>query len=211
MRSLTLLCSFVAILGGGCALTPDLPRHFSIDDSFVNDASSPDVSIDEPAIILAGAEAWNAVCREYLGTDCLVFDGLVSISGGFTLESLSDDKHIVYRGVDDAIYQFLASEQNYGTNGFGTWEDVLLFTFQIAKVYNRDDDGKITIRPATAEEFPNRLLSTSIHEFGHFLGLTHDMDVPDSAMYCRGTLVVAITDRDIENFCHTYSCIKDPP
>jgi hypothetical protein len=189
----------IAALGttvAGCGITPDLPRHFSIDDRFAD---------DEQAQIRAAAEAWNVVGREYFGSDqILICDGTIGVPDGFNISDFADDRHVAYLGINDANYQMLTSSLGPYACGEGTLEDIVLFTFYMHY------DGQ------TREEYLNFLRMLATHELGHFLGLLHVMDdgqavmAPSTVMREQGDHPNTLDTRDIQDFCRFHHCLKEP-
>jgi hypothetical protein len=207
MKSL-LICLLSALSLGGCLPTPDLPRHYKIDDRFTS---------DEHDRIIAGAERWNRVAREYLGAEnALVYDGDFNAPNGFSPDVYNDDLHGIYVGINDQYFQEIQTvKQGDGDNfGHATLEDVTLFTFSI-KATNEANLKTDTCHDGSCLNYLDYFERVATHELGHFLGLMlHIMD-DATALMAPSAPAKSASDYpfadDIRYLCENRPCIKDPP
>lgn len=191
-RLVGLVCWCVCL--NACNFGDNLPKTLWLDQAW-ND--------QEALVIVQEVEVWNAMCREYVGFDCIeIARGRHADPDGFDLEDLSDGRHVIYRVSEmDDPYRYLSEDESCPAkprciSGWSTEEDTLIFVFMWG-------------RWGCAE----CMRGTVLHELGHFLSLMHVNFDPTALMYSghQESEVLWLTANDIRAFCLVHDCLKDPP
>lgn len=218
---------------GACG--PEFPRDIHIDDSF--DYSEEAVillAIDE--INALGQELLGedllAYAGRYADRDGFTLDDLgndISVIYELSRPDKNYDYLMETYHEDDGGYIL----------GYGPQSDILIFAFNMLHVENgqfcisshlkaawdkweaehpaeeesAENEGEawepLVCESDTAVIYLPELQSVTLHELGHFVGLSHIEDDNKAVMYPYANGTVAFTDRDKQAFCCVYKCVTD--
>lgn len=174
---------------------PDLPRDIYVEGRFTD----AEVLIIEEAI----EEANRELGEELLGHPVLVPQGTFDDPDGFRVEDFYDGAAIIYvLEEDSAEYQWVADVTERGYGGYATVADVHMIYRYLPSPEATDEER---------EEMRRRFKRILLHEFGHFLGMSHNPD-PEALMYSgeKPPDVTTYTLVDKQDFCFIYECLHEP-
>ncbi len=175
-----LLAAAAALALAACGRPDELPLPIYVEDSW---------SDEETAQIRLAIDEWNAVAAAHLKEPQLLLDYRGRIHDAFEPEDFGDDIHVIYRiGSPEQVPEFLRSEP---PGGYGTFGDILLFTFNLCP---------------DCDQYPDFLRIVSLHELGHFIGLPHLEHRPAIMKPGWDDRTEHLTEGDIEAFCIAYEC-----
>jgi len=178
MAVLIVLCGLA-----GCGRR-DIPVDVYIEDHW---------SDEEEAAMVRAIDEWNRTANEYLKDPGPILTYRGRHSSRFSVDVFQDDVHVIYRiGSEAEIPEFMRDDP---PGGYGTMEDMLLFTFNLAE----GNDSYL-------EQW---LEAVTLHELGHFLGLPH-FESEVAVMNGEGLGALHLNEADIRQFCIAYECRKQP-
>jgi len=157
----------------------ELPQDIYIDSSW---------SPEETAIIEASIVEWNELSRTHLKDPRPVLAYRGRFTDEFQSADFGDDFHVIYRiGRLDQVPEFLRDDP---PGGYGSYGDMLIFTFNICE---------------GCDEYYDNLRTVALHEIGHFLGLSH-YEHRAGIMQPGNYDVKHLQAADVEEFCCVYEC-----
>lgn len=177
------LLPLVMVAAAGCL--PDLPRDVYIEERF----SPLEVALLGQAIAVANQE----LGMELLDHPVLTYRGRFDDPDGFHFDDFGDDTAVLYLlDPASAEYAWTRDTLQHAYGGYATLADLM--------VLSRDDLGS-----------DERFRRVTLHELGHFLGLSHSPD-PGALMYGGGVRpdVTTYTYSDKLMFCVVHDCVRDP-
>ncbi len=184
-RGARLVIFSILLTVSGCYQV-DLPKAIWIEESW---------TAEEETQIRLAIDEWNRFGREYCGEDIINYVGRFADPDGFQSETDPDDSYnTIYKiSQPDKYYYFLVKSLGHDLGGYATKSDILIFTFQ--------------------ENVSQNSYSITLHELGHWVGLTHIEDDENAVMYPSAPTgpAVVLTKKDKQAFCIVHGCcVKEP-